>query len=88
MSLPNRTVIQVASDINFATILDEYDGEYTESYETPTDVFPKGTSLYIRGMHSHPDTGDSAWSSVTTIKLAYPWAVYDASNDPDWITLN
>jgi len=74
MSMPNKTRVQVATDSNFSNIIVDTTSDYKTTLSMAAAELPVGSNLYIRGMHGHPDTGDSPWSTVHQFKVMLPYA--------------
>lgn len=74
MSSPNKTRVQVATDEQFTDIIVDEVGDYKTTLALASAELPVGSNLYIRGMHGHPDTGDSPWSTVHQFKVMTPYA--------------
>ena len=74
MASPNKTRIQVATDPAFSNIVHDVNGAYTTELLIAEDALPKGVNLYARGMHGHPASGDSAWSTTVQFKITVPYA--------------
>ena len=74
MALPNKTRVQVATDPAFSDIIYDVNGEYTTELLIAESELPTGTNLYARGMHGHPTTGDSSWSTTVQFKVMTPYA--------------
>ena len=74
MSMPNKTRVQVATDEQFTDIIVDKVGDYKSTLALASAELPVGSNLYIRGMHGHPDTGDSPWSAVHQFKVMTPYA--------------
>jgi len=74
MSVPNKTRVQVATDSSFSNIIVDEVGDYKTVLALASAELPVGSNLYIRGMHGHPDTGDSPWSTVHQFKVMTPYA--------------
>ena len=74
MSSPHKTRVQVATDSSFSNIIVDTTGDYKTTLSMAAAELPIGSNLYIRGMHGHPDTGDSPWSVAHQFKVMLPYA--------------
>jgi len=83
MASPNKTRIQVATDPAFSNIIYDVNGAYTTELLIAESELPTGTNLYARGMHGHPDTGDSSWSTTVQfmVAVAYGNSLYYTAGD-------
>jgi len=79
MALPNKTRVQVATDPAFSNVIHDVQGDYTTELQIAEDVLPKGINLYTRGMHGHPTTGDSSWSTTVQFQIKLAWSNWDGS---------
>lgn len=88
MASPNKTRVQVATDPAFSNIVHDVEGAYTTALQVAEEVLPQGVNLYARGMHGHPTTGDSSWSTTVQFQIKLAWSTYNGSADGMPITLN
>lgn len=88
MASPNKTRVQVATDPAFSNIVHDVEGAYTTALQVAEEILPQGINLYARGMHGHPTTGDSSWSTTVQFKITAYWSDYDGSADGLMYTLN
>lgn len=79
MAQPNKTRVQVATDPAFSNVVHDVEGAYTTALQIAEDVLPKGQNLYARGMHGHPTTGDSSWSTTVQFQIKLAWSDWDGS---------
>jgi len=79
MSQPNKTRVQVATDPAFSNIVHDVEGAYTTALQIAEAVLPQGVNLYARGMHGHPTTGDSSWSTTVQFQIKLAWSDWDGS---------
>ena len=83
MSSPNKTRVQVATDPAFSDIVHDVNGAYTTELQIAESELPVGVNLYARGMHGHPDSGDSTWSTTVQFMVAVAYGnslYYTAGN--------
>lgn len=88
MASPNKTRVQVATDPAFSNVVFDESGTYTTELLIAENVLPKGINLYTRGMHGHPITGDSNWSTTIQFQIKLAWADWDGSINGLEYTLN
>lgn len=79
MASPNKTRVQVATDSAFSNIVHDVEGAYTTALQIAEEVLPQGVNLYARGMHGHPTTGDSSWSTTVQFQIKIAWSDWDGS---------
>lgn len=73
MSSPHKTRVQVATDPAFSNIIHDVNGDYATALQIAEDILPGGVNLYARGMHGHPTTGDSSWSTIVQFMIKRVW---------------
>jgi hypothetical protein len=69
---PNATEIQIASDIDFATVVAEYTGTYLTSW-TPDQPLTPLTQYWIRARYTGVEYGQSPWSNVLSFTTHDAW---------------
>ena len=79
MASPNKTRVQVATDPAFSNVVHDVEGAYTTALQIAQDILPRGINLYARGMHGHPTTGDSSWSTTVQFQIKLAWSDWDGS---------